>query len=371
MSSRPRRVAVVTGTRAEFGLLVPVIEAIDARADLRRELLVTGAHLLPPDPTVDEVARRFAIDATIPMQTPGAAGRHADAAALGRGVTGFAARFADAPPDVVVVLGDRIEAFAAAAAAAVGGIRVAHLHGGDRAEGIADEALRHAITKLAHVHCPATAASAKRIAAMGEEANRVHVTGSPAIDGLDRIEPLADQRLDELGRPALVVLLHPVGRSRAVERAAAAALLSACCAHAPTLALHPNHDPGREGILDAIEASGCRHLAHLERRELIGLLRRVRAIVGNSSAGLIEAAALGVPAINVGRRQDGRERPGRVVDLAEDDLDRLGAVLDEIGGRHAAPADHPYGDGTAGRRIAEVLATFDEEVHGLRKRNTY
>ncbi|MBY0260816.1 MAG: UDP-N-acetylglucosamine 2-epimerase, partial [Phycisphaerales bacterium] len=142
--SKRLRVAVVTGTRAEFGLLRPVMDAIKARKDLQLLVVAGGAHLLAPARTIREVESAYTVAATVPMQRPGQTGRAADAAALGRGVSGFAKAFADLKPDWVVVLGDRIEALAAGSAASVAGIAVCHIHGGDRAEGIADEAMRHA-----------------------------------------------------------------------------------------------------------------------------------------------------------------------------------------------------------------------------------
>ncbi|MBT8486063.1 MAG: UDP-N-acetylglucosamine 2-epimerase, partial [Phycisphaerae bacterium] len=147
-----KRIAVVTGSRADFGLLRPVIAAIAAEPELELRLVVTGTHLLPPSFTHETVSAQFDVATRIPMQVAGEVGRDADAAALGRGVSQLAQEFAESHPDVVLVLGDRIEAFAAAAAAAVGGRHVGHIHGGDRAEGVADDAMRHAITKLAHLH---------------------------------------------------------------------------------------------------------------------------------------------------------------------------------------------------------------------------
>ncbi|MHC4448211.1 MAG: UDP-N-acetylglucosamine 2-epimerase, partial [Planctomycetota bacterium] len=208
-----RTITVVTGSRAEFGLLRPVMRAIRAHQDLTLQVLVTGEHLRPPAHTAREVESGFAeeIAATIPMHDPQRTGRAAEAESLGRGISGLASALVRCGPDVVLVLGDRIEAFAAASAASVAGVRVAHMHGGDRAAGIVDEALRHAVTKLAHLHLPATAQSAQRIIAMGEDPHRVHVVGSPAIDALDAIAPLVDERFEALGRPKMVFLLHPAG----------------------------------------------------------------------------------------------------------------------------------------------------------------
>lgn len=381
-----RTVAVVTGTRAEFGLLRPVMRAIERSPRLRLRVAVAGAHLLPPARTIREVEAEFAVAARVPMQRAapgGAVTRASDAAALGRGVDGFARAFARLRPDWVVVLGDRIEAFAAASAASVGGIAVAHIHGGDRAEGIADEAMRHAITKLAHLHCAATRRSAERIRRMGERPERVHVTGSPAIDGLAGIEPMGDVAAGELGDPRVVALLHPSGLSAGEERRAAEAVAHAAAAHA-SLWLAPNHDPGRE-IIEAVRtgtaargAAAWETLDHLPRGEFIALLKRIASrrgvLVGNSSAGLIEAAALGVRAINIGPRQDGRERASNVIDVP---LRRVGRLREAVGRALDQPRPRPsaaFGDGNAGRRIAALLADASIDPRSpalLRKRNVY
>ncbi len=365
------RVAVVTGTRAEFGLLDTVMRAIEAHAELDLLVFAGGAHLLEPAETWREVAAKYDIAATIPMQRNGEpSSRLADAAALGRGVSGFASAFVEHKPDWVVVLGDRIEAFAAASAASIGGIRLAHIHGGDRAEGVADEAMRHAITKLAHLHLPATERSAQRIIRMGEDAAHVRVVGSPSIDGLDEIAPMDDAEYESLGAPEVLFLMHPIGELAEAECAAANAALDAIGGHR-VLALHPNSDPGREGTMQAIERSGVRSVDHLPRDRFIALCRRVRAIVGNSSAGLIEASALALPAVNVGPRQAGRERPNNVFDCdgsAPSIKDALHAAL----AMDRAPIVSPFGDGRAGERIAKAIAaTGASDSALLRKRCVY
>ena len=375
-----RRVAVVTGTRAEWGLLRPVCTAIQARDDLALEIYAGGAHLLAPAMTIDEV-RAFAAEThEFSMQQTGATGRAADAHALARGMASLSNILEQRSPDVVVVLGDRIEAFAAACSASIGGIRVAHIHGGDRAEGVADEAMRHAITKLAHIHFPATRESAHRLERMGEEVRRIHCTGSPAIDGIAAITPLSDARYQELGSPEFVFLLHACGRDARLEEHDATVLLDAVSAQGRVLALAPNSDAGREGVVTAITAAHRQvthvphvmHVPHLPRNEFIGLLRRkeVRALVGNSSAGLIEAAALGVRALNVGTRQGGRERADNVVDV---ECVERGLVTQGLSrALELSPSGaHPYGDGDASARIAAILASYDLREHSLAKRNSY
>lgn len=371
----PRKIAVVTGSRADYGLLHSVMLAIEAHPDLKLHVIVTGTHLLSRAHTVDEVAADFEIAAQVDMQRDGEGGRLADAVALGRGVSGFANLFMADTPDVVLVLGDRIEALAAASAASVGGIRVGHIHGGDRAAGIADEAIRHAITKLAHLHFAATPASVERILYLGELPLHVHLVGSPAIDDLAAIPDLDDEQYEQFGSPQIVFLLHPTNLPGDGEFANAERLLRLCTRVAPgrVLALHPNNDAGREGIMEAIEMNDkCVSFTHLPREKFVGVCRRAKVIVGNSSAGLIECAALGLPCINVGPRQYGREMPPTVRNIHDWDFGDIDMALERIMSQprptHAA---HPYGDGTAGIKTARILATFNPAQYPLAKRNTY
>lgn len=372
------RVCVATGTRAEFGLLRPVMRAVQARPDLELSVIAMGAHLLEPAATWKEVEREFPISAMVSMQRAGAErglpDRLEDALAAGRGIAALAGVYAELKPDWVVVLGDRIEAFAAASAASIGGIGVAHLHGGDRAEGVADEAMRHAITKLAHLHFAATEQSAARIVRLGERPEDVLVVGSPAIDGLRDLPMMSEREFDELGAPEAVVLLHPIGRSDEDERRATAATLEALSGMR-LLALAPNHDPGRNGVMAALRDAGVRLVDHLERARFVGLLRRLAerggALVGNSSAGLIEAAALSpaVPVVNVGDRQAGRERAGNVIDAPEE-ARAIREAVRRVRATVRGAVAHPYGTGRTGERVAAALAAGGPGAR-LRKRCTH
>jgi UDP-hydrolysing UDP-N-acetyl-D-glucosamine 2-epimerase len=396
--SPKRRVLVITGSRSEFGLLRPVMQAVRKQTRLRLQVAVAGEHLLAPADTWKEVAAEFCIDAKVPMQRRADRGRLDHAAACARGMAGFAAAYKKLKPDWVVVLGDRIEAFAAASAASIAGIGVCHIHGGDRAEGIADEAMRHAITKLAHLHCAATKLSADRIRRLGENPAQVFVTGSPAIDGLDRVRPLSKAEADLLGDPTIVVLVHPSGISPEDDAGwatTAFALASVCGASkhgcseregsSHALLVGPNCDPGSERIRERWHELqrrfGCKVVNHLPRGTFLGLLRRLSArggvLIGNSSAGLIEAAALKVRVINLGPRQNGRERGGLVVDMpdysdASCDSVRAAYSMLEKDRWPSAGRSHPYGDGRAGPRIAALLAKTDPHDPALlRKRNSY
>ncbi len=380
-----RRVAVVTGTRAEFGLLRPVMNAIKARPDCELLVIAAGAHLISPAETYHEVKAEFFVSDAVPMQVAGQTGRAADVQALGRGIERFGRAFVRLSPDWIVVLGDRVEAFAAASAGSVGGFAVAHLHGGDRAEGVADEAMRHAITKLSHLHLPATAQSAERIVRMGERPQHVHVVGSPAIDGLSEMAPLDDAAFRDLGSPSVIVLMHPVGRTDEQEEAAMVGVLEAALAgDSRVLALHPNFDPGREGIMRAIR--GFEGLdrwrdrlvvkTHLPRPLFVGLLKRLAAsrgvLVGNSSGALIEGAAVGVAAVDIGSRQSGRERAGNVLASAGERPDQVARAMEKARALELSGLKHPFGDGGAGVRVAEHLATINpHDPNLLRKHCAY
>lgn len=354
-----RRIVVITGTRAEYGILEPVLDAIDAHAGLELKLVVTGTHLITN--SIDDIDRPIA--ARVPMQVKDAkSSRAEDVQALSRGVSGFGEVFGTLSPDIVVLLGDRIEAVAGALAGQVGGHQVAHLHGGDRAEGVADEAMRHAISKLAHLHFAATAQSRDRLIRMGEHADHVYNTGSPAVDGLAGVVPADDA-------PDLILMQHPIGEAIETEQRWMDATLNATADYS-RMVLSPNHDPGREGIVQAIADHGLTPIDHLPRAGFLAMLAGARAIVGNSSAGLIEAAVLGTPAVNVGSRQGGRERPASVMD-ADYTEQSLADALCQALLLDTTYCQHPYGDGQAGARIADLLASLDLDSIPLRKRNAY
>ncbi|MFG0246952.1 MAG: UDP-N-acetylglucosamine 2-epimerase [Phycisphaerales bacterium JB052] len=359
--SGQHKVMVVTGTRAEFGLLRPVMHAIHAHPALELYVVAAGSHLVQPAVTFREVKAEFAIADSIPMQTAGKVGRLHDVESLGKGIARFGRSYDMNSPDMVVVLGDRIEAFAAASAASVGGIPLAHIHGGDRAEGVADEAMRHAITKLAHVHFPASNMSAKRIVKMGEDPAQVFVVGSPAIDGLDEINPLGDGAFAQLGSPQIVVLMHPIGRKDDEESEAMRTVLESVT-DKRVLVLHPNLDPGRRGIMEAIESApiDVQVREGLPRDVFVGLLKRVGAsggaLVGNSSAGLIEASAIGCPSVDIGDRQHGRERCAGWTVHADEAVDSIHAALARATDPEAERSAHPYGDGTSGMQIADLIS---------------
>jgi UDP-hydrolysing UDP-N-acetyl-D-glucosamine 2-epimerase len=360
-----RRIAVVTGTRAEYGLLKSTMQAIAADPRLKLQVVVTGMHLLRKfGHTVDEIVRDgWRIDARVAMQS-GSDAPLDQATGLARGVAGLARFFRAARTDIVVVLGDRIEALAGALAAVTTGRLVAHIHGGDVASGDFDDALRHAITKLAHVHLAATRDAARRIVRMGEDPRSVHVVGAP---GLDRLRELVAERRRPRASGAAgqaLVIYHAWGRPAAVEARTMDALLRAVAERGlRRLILYPNSDRGHRGVLQALARHARRHARDVEvvrslpRDAYLRALLAADVLVGNSSSGIIEAPLAGTPSVNVGQRQAGRQVGGRsVVQVGEPYAAVRAGLAAALRLRTHAGGRTVYGDGRAGARIARILA---------------
>lgn len=368
------RVAVVTGARSEYGLLRPVMAAIDAEPGMELHLVATGTHLKAGG--LDRIrGDGFPVAATFPClaedDTLAAMTR-----SLGRGITAATDAFETVAPNVVVVLGDRYETFAAAVSASYSGRIVAHIHGGDVSGGGYDEYTRHALTKIAHVHFPATAASARRIRQMGEDPSHVHMVGSPALDDLLEGATVSSGPPARLGlrRPYVLFVMHPVSTDPAAATTEWTTALEATLAEAEeVVVVGPNMDPGGRALSrEASTRSGIRFFPDLPRSDYLRLLANAEAIVGNSSSGIIEAAALGRPAVDVGARQEGREAGGNVLRVPmEADAVRAAVrrALDDRAFRDAAAtAPHPFGDGKAAGRIAAVLRNLPPREAIVKKR---
>lgn len=367
-----RRVAVITGTRAEYGILRPVIARIRSSKRLELRLVVTGAHLSPRyGETVREIEREFPVAARVDMlvdrDEPAAMAESA-----GLGLSGMARELEGLAPDIAVVLGDRIEAFAGAAAALFCGALVAHIHGGEITRGGYDEYLRHAITKLADLHFAATPAARERIIRLGEHPGFVYHTGTPALDTLAETLALSDEELaarlgfQPPGRFALAIQ-HPVSTHPGTAADEIGATLSALAdAGIETLMVYPNADAGGRAMREAIrrrEAEGwLRGFVHFERPVYCALMRRAAFLIGNSSSGMIDAPSLGTPVINIGERQRGRERGGNVIDAPPEREAIRAAIetaLDAAFIERSRRAVNPYGDGRASERIVSILESVD------------
>jgi GDP/UDP-N,N'-diacetylbacillosamine 2-epimerase (hydrolysing) len=375
-----RRLVYLTGTRADFGLVRSTLQRIAATPGLQLEVAVTGMHLSPAHGhTVAEVrAGGLPICAEIPldMTTRSGASMAIAVADCLRGMTQLLERD---HPDFLLVLGDRGEMLAGAIAALHVGVPCVHIHGGERS-GTVDEPVRHAISKLASYHFVATEGSRERLLRMGEEDSRIFVTGAPGLDGLAQLGALPRAEcIRALGLPSagpfVLAVFHPVVQQAGHAAAQTQALLQALQrVGLPVVWLEPNADAGSREILAALDASplpaGSVRLAHLPRPLFAAAMRHCEALVGNSSAGIIEAATFGTPVVNVGDRQRLRERTPNVVD-APADCAAIDSALRSATAHGRWPCDNPWGDGKAGERIAGLLATLPAGPALLEKSNNY
>jgi len=313
------KVAVVTGTRAEFGLLAPLMHKIESSEKLDLQLIVTGAHLLVEfGSTVDEIrAEGFTIDRTVPEITSASTGQEV-ARQVGVGVIAFTETLGELAPDVVLLLGDRYELLAAATAAFFLDIPIVHVHGGEVTQGAFDDAIRHVISKFARVHAVAAPEYAERLIRAGEQPDSVHVVGGLGVDALANVQRLSRHELEaelgiRLGDPLFLVTYHPVTAAAHDTKREIASLAAALEAfpEATVVFTLPNADPEHEIITMALEQAVLRrdrwHLfSSLGTRNYVSLLSEAAVVVGNSSSGLLEAPSLEVPTVNIGPRQEGR-----------------------------------------------------------------
>lgn len=366
-----RKICVVTGTRADYGLLYWTLQEIEADDALDLALVVTGSHLGAAFGNTQERIEQdgFTIAARVDLEL-GDDSEVGVARAMGRGVIGFADALDRLAPDLLVVLGDRYEILAAASAALLLRIPVAHVHGGENTEGQIDEAVRHAVTKMSHLHCVAAEPYARRVAQLGEQPASIHVVGVTAFDHLERGEFLDRAALEasighELGDPIFVVTLHPETLSSRSPAEQAAALVDALAAFpdACVIATGSNADPaGRrltELIRDAVTSrpGGSFHES-LGQVRYLSLLALADVMIGNSSSGIIEGPALGIPAVNIGDRQRSRLRAPAVIDCAADAGAIRRAIETALTPAHrelAARRETPYGVPGAARRIVRLL----------------
>jgi UDP-hydrolysing UDP-N-acetyl-D-glucosamine 2-epimerase len=366
-----RKVIFVTGTRADFGLWVPVLRAAAASADLEAAILATAMHLDPRfGLTISEVrATGIPIVAEVPC-TPAGDSPAEMAGAIGKAIEGIAPVLEQQRPDWLLVLGDRGEQLAATVAGMHSGVAIGHVAGGDRTFGAVDDTVRDMITRAAALHFVASDSAAARLRALGEDDWRIRLVGSPGLDDLRQLAAAGDPAAvrERVGLPSggdyLLIAMHPETRSgRPANEDMDAVLSAAEKIGLPLAVVYPNADAGGRAMIDRIAQRPQLHVApSLPRAEFAVLMANAAALVGNSSAGLIEAPLLKVPAVNVGRRQAGRLRGDNVVDVDPDRAsigNGLRRALDPSF-RGSLGGTSPYGDGNTAPRI--VRALIDEPM---------
>jgi UDP-hydrolysing UDP-N-acetyl-D-glucosamine 2-epimerase len=366
-----RTVAAVTTSRADYSHLFWVLRELDASPQIQLRLIVAGAHLSPAfGMTVRQIeSDGFVVDSRIEclLSSDTDVGM---AKTIGAATLGLADVLGDMRPDLLLLIADRYEMLAPAAAALALRIPVAHIEGGEVSEGAIDHAVRNALTAMSHVHLTPTETAAQRVVEMGEEAWRVHRVGAPSLDHLQRSAiPDRDAIEKELGvllDPAqVVVATHPVTLARDTTREADALFEALAQINRPVVFCFPNSDAGGHDLIERSTAfcagQADAHLfVNLDPVLYWGVLRHAAVLVGNSSSGIMEAPALELPVVNIGMRQQGRERAANVIDVeATTSAIRAGLdrALDDEFRPSLAGMDNPYGDGTAAAQIVRILET--------------
>jgi UDP-hydrolysing UDP-N-acetyl-D-glucosamine 2-epimerase len=366
-----RRIGVVTTSRADYSHLYWPLRELAARDDVELGVFALGPHLSPLyGNTITEIERDgFPIKARIEclLSSDTDTGM---AKTIGLAITSLADALTAWCPDLLLLIADRYEMLAPAAAAVAMRIPIAHIEGGEVSQGAIDDQIRNALTKLAHIHFTSTETARRRVIAMGEEPWRVHHAGAPSLDHLRRSKLLDRAALEaELGMtfssPVLLAAWHPVTILTDTNSEADAFFTALAAWHGQLIFVYPNADAGSHALIARTRALAAARLAthifvNLSAVTYVSLLAQVDAIIGNSSSGIMEAASFALPAVNVGMRQQGRERAANIVDTPADARTIAAALqraLDPAFRASLRGMANPYGNGTAAETIARVLAT--------------
>ncbi len=381
-----RKICVVTGSRAEYGLLYWLLKELQADTELELQLVVTGMHLSPEfGLTWQQIAADgFTISRKVEMllssDTPAGISK-----AMGLGLIGFADALAELEPDLLVVLGDRFEIFAAVQAAMNQRIPIAHIHGGELTEGAVDDAIRHAITKMSHLHFTSTEVYRQRVVQLGEQPDRVFNVGAPGLDNVYRLPLLGKEALEQVlgfkfGKRNLLVTFHPVTLESKTATQQFEQLLLALDTFVDVhiIFTHANADADGRAISGMINEYRQRHAHRVASFVSMGSLRYlstlslVDAVLGNSSSGILEAPAFNIATVNIGDRQRGRLCATSVLHCAPQVDEIRAALLKVFSGEFANTlkcVENPYGQGGASAQIKELLK--HTPVDGLLKKRFY
>ena len=369
---RARRIGVVTVGRSDYGIYRTILKAIEQDPDLELRLIVSGSHLSPElGYTFKAIeADGFQVDERVEMllssESP-----EGIAKSVGLGVIGFAQCLNRLRPDILLLLGDRFEMHAAALAALPFKIPIAHIHGGELTEGAFDDALRHSLTKLSHIHFVATEDYARRVAQLGEEPWRITLSGAPVLDNLESLELVGYHELEskyafDLTRSCLLVTFHPVTLEyERTEWQITQLLVALKSANMPVVFTGPNEDTHHGIIRRTIEEYAAQNASawivdNLGTRDYFSLMAAAGAMVGNSSSGIIEAGSFKLPVVNVGNRQRGRVRGPNVIDVGYNHEEILRGIKKAVRPQFRASIKHmtnPYGRGNA---TAKIIARLKE-----------
>ena len=367
----PRVIAVVTTSRADYGHLYWPMRVLAGRAGIDLRIIAMGSHLSPEfGTTIDEIRKDgFRLDAAIEclLSSDSDVGM---AKTIGLATLGLADALGTLRPDLLLLIADRYEMLAPASVALALRIPIAHIEGGEVSMGAVDDAVRNALTKMSHVHFTSTETARQRVIAMGEEPWRVHRAGAPSLDQVRRSRLLTRAELQtelgvDLGQPTAIVAYHPVTIARDTLRETEAFFAALAAGGRQLLFCYPNADAGSRRLVERTrtflaEYANGRIFCNLNPVTYWSLLAQADALLGNSSSGIMEAASFGLPVVNVGVRQQGRERAQNILDASaetEDIAQKIEQAFDADFRRSLTGMQNPYGDGRAAERITEVLAS--------------
>ncbi|MQF94717.1 MAG: UDP-N-acetylglucosamine 2-epimerase (hydrolyzing) [SAR202 cluster bacterium] len=376
-----RTVGVITGSRSDYGIYLPLLRGIQRDSSLDLLLFVTGSHPIsgPEAPAFEQDG--FQVSATVEL-SGSSDSPQAMAESMGTGTIGFSRVFDRVRPDVLVLQGDRFEMHAAAVAAAAFNIPIAHMHGGEITEGAIDDAFRHSMTKLSHLHFVANEKYRRRVIQMGEEPWRVVVSGAPSLENIHTMSLLDREEWEsqtgfDLSGPVLLVTFHPVTLESDQTGWQVAQMLDGIKASGmPAIFTAPNSDVGgetvRTAIKEYIDANSRAHFVEsLGTLKYFSLMSLATCMVGNSSSGLVEAPSFSLPVVNIGTRQDGRIKAQNVIDVGYSSEEIAEGIRRAVGPGFAESLRglaNPYGDGKASEIILEQLRSSPLDDRLLRKR---
>jgi GDP/UDP-N,N'-diacetylbacillosamine 2-epimerase (hydrolysing) len=377
------KICVVTGSRAEYGLLYWLLKKLESAEDFELELVVTGMHLSPEfGMTYKEIEKDgFPIAEKIPMLLSSDAPAGVTKS-TGLGLIGFADLFDRSRPDVVVVLGDRFELFAVASAALFAAIPIAHIHGGEVTTGAFDEAIRHSITKMASLHFTAAEAYRKRVIQLGEQPDTVFNVGAPGLENIQKISLLTKEETEQslglkLGQKSLLVTWHPVTLEPGRAKQDLKVLLDALDKLDDTKFVFTKSNADNEGrslnriIVDYVTSCPEKAVVHTSLGQLryLSTLKQVTGVIGNSSSGIIEAPSVKTGTINIGRRQEGRVRASSIIDC-DPDLESICSAFERLfSPEFQSLVQHtrnPHDGGPVSENILRILR--QQESSGWRKK---
>lgn len=382
-----RKICFITGTRAEYGLLSRLMKMVQDDTDTQLQIIATNMHLSPKfGNTYQEIERDgFIIDKKIPILEEGKDDANATLKSMAKALAGFADAYDELKPDMVVVLGDRYEILAATTAALIERIPIAHLYGGEITEGAYDDAIRHSVTKMSHLHFTSCEEYRHRVIQLGEQPDHVFNVGSIGVENIKMLPLMSKDEIEkEIGFAiddhTILVTYHPVTLGNRTAKEDIDDFIAALeeKKNLRIIFTMPNSDTGGQAIVEAINAFVAKNPSRAKAFKSLGVLRylsvmrQVAAVVGNSSSGLVEVPSFGIPTLNIGDRQKGRIAADSVYNCATDKtsiLNGLNTIMSSEFKKKASETHNPYDKESTAQSIFDIISTYD--IENIKQKHFY